>query len=181
MGRLGYPARMPSKKHPIPEAGIRWIVGNFHVSAADDVIAQDIRLRGEKNKWPAEAITRGVKFALKVHHDNQDLYRGVMSGHLSGRKRAKRNPDRMVRPNKKLAERMMQWHSSMSDPIYAVSSNFYAGHPVPVEVVKRAQLAVRKLITKKPVKGFWRGWSAGDIAELKRIDAQLGRLIKAAK
>jgi len=39
---------------------------------------------------------------------------------------------------KDLALRLSDWHSSMGDPIYAVSSNGLAGVPVPREVVMRA-------------------------------------------
>jgi len=39
---------------------------------------------------------------------------------------------------KDLALRLSNWHSSMGDPIYAVSSNGLAGVPVPKEVAMRA-------------------------------------------
>lgn len=78
----------------IPEAAIRFIVGNFSVGASDEKVADDIRSRGTKAKWPKDAIAEAVKFALKVHHENQDLYRGVMSGRLRNnpKRRARRNP-----------------------------------------------------------------------------------------
>lgn len=39
---------------------------------------------------------------------------------------------------KYLALRLLHWHSSMGDPIYAVGSNGYAGYPVHVSVIREA-------------------------------------------
>lgn len=43
-----------------------------------------------------------------------------------------------------LAERLSQWHSSMGDPVYAVSSSGLAKRPVPRSVFERATENMRK-------------------------------------
>lgn len=94
------PAKRAGKKKvpsQIPEAEIRWIVGNFHVGKSDAVIAEDIMRRTKS--WPEPMREKAVAYALKVHADNQKLYHGVMTGRFNPSKRSKRrsNPVRGLR------------------------------------------------------------------------------------
>ena len=67
----------------VPQSAIRWLVGRFHVGVADSEIEADFRRRLAKNAakdWTAEQTEECIKFALTCHHENQALYRAVMSG-----------------------------------------------------------------------------------------------------
>lgn len=58
---------------------IGMIVGNFHVSTSDEEITAEF-----ESRWPENpTITKAaVKYALKVHHDNRQLYGDVMGGRI---------------------------------------------------------------------------------------------------
>lgn len=71
----------------IPKAAIDFLVGRYHVGTSDQEIAEDIKKRGQKNKWPAGAVTAAAKYAIKRHHANQKMYGDVMGG------RIRNNPD----------------------------------------------------------------------------------------
>ena len=59
---------------------IAWIVGNFHVSTPDEEIVADMRRRLEVSKTPKGLHSLVIKYALRVHHNNQKLYTSVMRG-----------------------------------------------------------------------------------------------------
>jgi hypothetical protein len=71
-------------KRQIPYASIRWYIGTLHVGNPDDLVAQDItnRLRSHNRDITASQIKKCVDYALKCHHENQELYRAVVSGNL---------------------------------------------------------------------------------------------------
>lgn len=65
----------------VPQHMIRYIVGKFHVGTPDSEIEADIRRR-LVDAGTHQAIAC-VQFALDCHHENQELYRKVMSGRLN--------------------------------------------------------------------------------------------------
>jgi len=69
---------MAKKKIALPEAQIRFLVGRLSVGRSDAEVGAEIGDRARKQKWPAEDIARAEKLAIKIHHENQDLYRYVM-------------------------------------------------------------------------------------------------------
>jgi hypothetical protein len=54
-------------------------------------------------------------------------------------------------PDKSLARSLGQWHESISDPIFAVSSNATSGKPIPVEVAKKAIKKIQELLDREQV------------------------------
>jgi len=95
-GRRTNPSKRVNYDKVLPKAQIDFAVGKYHVGTSDEEIAEDIRKRAEKMKWPEGAITAGVKYALKRHHANQGVYTAVMSGSI-------RNP----RPRRKVSRRKL--------------------------------------------------------------------------
>jgi len=71
----------------LPKAQIDFVVGKYHVGTPDEEIAEDIRKRAKKMKWPEGAVTAAVKYAIKRHHANGAVFTGVMSGSFSVPKR----------------------------------------------------------------------------------------------
>jgi hypothetical protein len=65
----------------LPEAEIRFIVDRFHVGTPDAEVEADIRRRTAS--WPPASQEEAVEYAIKRHHANQDLYRGVMRGRFN--------------------------------------------------------------------------------------------------
>ena len=62
-------------KFQVPQASIRWLLGNVHVSTPDSEVEADMRSR---LKTVTEAQRNAcVKYALKCHHENQGLYSPV--------------------------------------------------------------------------------------------------------
>ena len=53
--------------------------------------------------------------------------------------KGKKDPKQPIKVDKRLNELLGQWHSSASDPIYAVSSNAYGGNEVPRETIEKAR------------------------------------------
>lgn len=70
--------------------------------------------------------------------------------------------------SKKLGEALGQWHASGSDPIYAVSSNAYAGKPIPADAAKKALDKVNTLLQGD--------MSAADKKQLSSAKAMLEKL-----
>jgi len=58
----------------------------------------------------------------------------------------KKDPKQPIKVDKRLGELLGQWHSSGSDPIYAVSSHAMGGHEVPRETIQKALSKVNNLI-----------------------------------
>lgn len=71
---------MAKKKLALPEAQIRFLVGRLSVGRTDAEVAADIGDRARKQGWPSKEIERAEKLAIKIHHENQDLYGYVMRG-----------------------------------------------------------------------------------------------------
>jgi len=62
---------------------VRQIVDRLHVSESDIGVCRYLRSRLSKEgkskaQWPARK--EAYKLALKIHHENQDMYVSVMSG-----------------------------------------------------------------------------------------------------
>ncbi len=73
---------METNQMQIPKQSIEWLVARIHVSVPDEEVARDMRRRvriGTPNVTDA-VEKRIVKYALKCHHENQGLYRAVVSG-----------------------------------------------------------------------------------------------------
>lgn len=66
----------------IPKAHIDFLVDRYNVGARDETIAEDVRKRATKMKWPAGAITAAEKYAVERHHKNIGTYNAVMGGRL---------------------------------------------------------------------------------------------------
>lgn len=77
---------------------------------------------------------------------------------------------------KQLGEAMHHWHSSASDPIYAIGSHLYAGHPVDEEQVKKAREKIRSLL--RSAEAGAHGWGAAEVEELRTIEQFLGGLLR---
>ncbi|MBV6342997.1 hypothetical protein [Candidatus Magnetobacterium casense] len=58
---------------------IRNIVGRLHVGTSDEEVINYLYSRFVSNPSPALAKA-AAKYAIKAHHDNQDLYRRVQRG-----------------------------------------------------------------------------------------------------
>lgn len=66
----------------IPDTfAIEWLVGNLHVGTPDHKVEEMLRKRIPPDV-PALTADNMVKYAIKVHHQNQDLYRKVMGSYL---------------------------------------------------------------------------------------------------
>lgn len=71
-------------------------------------------------------------------------------------------------PRKSLGEKLQHWHSSGSDPIYAVGSFYFSGQVYPKrEIVERALSSIESIIPKAEAGAH--GWTRRDAAELKTI------------
>lgn len=83
--------------------------------------------------------------------------------------------------DKKLGDVLSQWHSSGSDPIYAVSSNASAGKPVPKHVAEAALAKVTSMIDNADA----HGWTPSDVKELnqakKLLEKSVGKKSDAKK
>ena len=69
----------------IPKQSIAFLVARLHVGVPDEEVASDMRRRIRKNLGVCvtdAAEKRMVAYALKCHHENQGLYRRVVSGRL---------------------------------------------------------------------------------------------------
>lgn len=67
----------------VPRGNLRWLINKLHVSTSDEAIEADIRRRCQENPdFTAALILASVRYALAVHHSNQDLYHRVTSGRL---------------------------------------------------------------------------------------------------
>lgn len=67
----------------IPKQTIEWLVARLHCSVSDEDVARDMRRRVRQNPTlTASFEKRCVTYALKCHHENQGLYRRVVSGRL---------------------------------------------------------------------------------------------------
>jgi hypothetical protein len=72
----------PSRFPRVPYSSIRQLVGWEHVSATDERIEGLITFRMKRaGARPAE-VREAVRYALDVHHENQDLFRRVVGGRL---------------------------------------------------------------------------------------------------
>ena len=60
---------------------LRMIVGRLHVSTPDRVVRLHVRSKLARDTAP-EVARRVVAMAVRIHHANQRLYAGVMSGRL---------------------------------------------------------------------------------------------------
>jgi len=80
MGRPKPARKEITVENIVPESAIRWLIGRVHVSTPDAQVEADIRRRTPKAT--KEAQDACVAYALKCHHENQNLYRSVQSGRL---------------------------------------------------------------------------------------------------
>jgi len=72
--------RKPKVPDYVPQQSIRWLMGRVHVGTPDAEVEADMRKRC--SKATEEQAAACVEFALACHHENQGLYRSVMSGRL---------------------------------------------------------------------------------------------------
>jgi hypothetical protein len=73
------------------------------------------------------------------------------------------------RQEKKLALKLMNWHSSGGDPIYAVGSNLFAGkHPSCASLSGAARNLRRDTINRR--------YSGADLRELKMLAKKVGKM-----
>ena len=74
---------MSSMGNKIPKRQIDFIVDRFHVGTPNRDIEADIRGRADRSPdWTPATTTAAVKYALKRHGDNIELYCRVMGGHV---------------------------------------------------------------------------------------------------
>ena len=71
----------------IPKQSIEWLVAKLHVSVSDEEVARDMRRRLADApittpRGTAAFENRVVAYALKCLHENQGLYRRIVSGRL---------------------------------------------------------------------------------------------------
>lgn len=67
----------------VPRYDVNWLMGRVHVSLSDTQVEADIRRRCRNVDGMTEALIKAtVRYALIVHHRNQDLYHRVMTGRL---------------------------------------------------------------------------------------------------
>ncbi len=59
--------------HDIPKQQIRWLVNRLHVSTSDEDVSKHITERMKDTQWTPGAIKAAGAYAIKVHHDNQNL------------------------------------------------------------------------------------------------------------
>jgi hypothetical protein len=64
----------------VPQFDIRWLMGRVHVGTPDSEVEADMRRRFAKSNATPVQVQACVDFALRCHHENQGLYRSVMSG-----------------------------------------------------------------------------------------------------
>lgn len=80
-------------------------------------------------------------------------------------------------PRKVLGERMQHWHSSGSDPIYAVGSFYFAGKQYPTRNVVEA--ALTRIVADIPAADAgMHGWTKRDANELRLIARGLRYYLK---
>lgn len=73
----------------IPKRQIQFIVDRIHVSEPDSYVRAEIRRRAlSLPGWTPALIRKAEDYAVRLHHDNQRLYRFVMGG--GGRKKNRR-------------------------------------------------------------------------------------------
>lgn len=61
---------------------IEYIVGKFHVSTPDSIITAEFTARCARNSIAPGPTKQVLKYAIKAHKANRDLYARVMSGKL---------------------------------------------------------------------------------------------------
>ena len=85
--------------------------------------------------------------------------------------------------HKDLGLKLMNWHSSGSDPVYGTGSTFYSGKPVPRWQVQATLDNISKLHREAQTpEGAQRGgWGPADVRELGGIKNHLTRLLKMPK
>lgn len=71
------------KKIRVPAHEIQWLVDRYHVGADDDAVRADLMRRAMAidGIQPSE-VNRVGDVAVRMHHENRDLYARVMSGRL---------------------------------------------------------------------------------------------------
>lgn len=67
----------------VPRGNLQWLINRLHVSTTDAAIRADIVRRCKENPdFTVPLINASVRYALIVHHRNQDLYHRVTTGRL---------------------------------------------------------------------------------------------------
>jgi hypothetical protein len=96
----------------------------------------------EMKRWFGDLIEEGEIDPLPDFDENDDFG-------IEARKRAMGvyEESGMVSPpdDGALLESLSQWHSGMGDPIYQLSSHWFAGHPVGIETVEKALSGLKGL------------------------------------
>ncbi len=69
----------------IPRGDIAWIIRREHVGVTDDEIRTMMRGRLDNcidARWTPRLVKQACEYAVACHHENQGLYKRVVSGHL---------------------------------------------------------------------------------------------------
>lgn len=70
----------------IPKQQIDHVVGNLHVSTSDEEVRERVETLARRQVehkiegWLPEHVKQCGDYAVKVHHENQELYLRVMRG-----------------------------------------------------------------------------------------------------
>jgi hypothetical protein len=75
----------------IPQYEISFLVGNEHVGAADEKVAELVTERCAKAGMAPANIATCVKYGLLVHKENRQLYEAIMRPRTKGKKRTETN------------------------------------------------------------------------------------------
>jgi len=89
--------------------------------------------------------------------------------------------EKMVPPpkNRKVIEDISHWHSSMGDPIYAVGSSWFAGKPVPMDIVERAYGSFEDM--HQEAEKNLHGWGPEEVKEIEGILKAMKDAMRRAK
>ncbi len=73
---------MKQAQFVVPEGQIRHHMGNVHCGKSDEFVTEMMVEVCQRASLTESQTKRCVVYALKCHHDNQNLYHSVMTGRL---------------------------------------------------------------------------------------------------
>jgi hypothetical protein len=82
---------------------------------------------------------------------------------------------------KRVGLKLMNWHSSSGDPVYAVGSSWFAGWAVPADIVQKAWIRLAEDLKKAAGSPGYAGWSKKDVRELRGLVRYLGAKLSKAE
>lgn len=82
-----------------------------------------------------------------------------------------------IKLTKAQALRLLDWHGGQGSAVYSLGSSSYGSHYVTVAVARKAVAELTADLNKKPIKGFWAGWTTREKTSLKQRITDIKRAL----